>query len=84
MIIAPDDVRPVDIANSHLFVSKPKAASVSPESSAVTVAGNNNGTAPATHGALLSNAEVPEVTNFQIQGPTCRSRLKRSFPSLSS
>ena len=44
--------RPVEIANSHLFVSRPKTASVSPESSAVTVAGNNNNTAPATHGAL--------------------------------
>ena len=68
VIIARDDVRPVEIANSHLFVSKPIAASVSPESSAVTVAGNDNKTAPATHGALLSSAETPEVTNFQIPG----------------
>jgi hypothetical protein len=68
VIIAPDDVRPVEIANSHLFVSKPKAASVSPESSAVTIAGNNNNAAPATHGALLSNAETPEVTDLQIPG----------------
>ena len=48
VIIARDDVRPVEIANSHLFVSKPKAASVSPKSSAVTVTGNDNNTAPAT------------------------------------
>ena len=68
VIIARDDVRPVEIANSHLFVWKPKAASVSPESSAVTVAGNNNNTAPATHGPLLSNAEMPEVTDLQIPG----------------
>ena len=68
VIIARDDVRPVEIANSHLFVSNPKAASVSPESSAVTGAGNDNKTAPATHGALLSSAETPEVTNFQIPG----------------
>ena len=61
VIIARDDVRPVEIANSHLFVSKPKAASVSPESSAVN-------TAPATRGALLSNAETPEVTDLQIPG----------------
>src|SRR4029077_17758228 len=52
VIIARDDVRPVDIANSHLFVSKPKAASVSPESSAATVTDNDNKTAP-SHGALL-------------------------------
>jgi hypothetical protein len=61
VIIARDDVRPVEIANSHLFVLKPKAASVSPESSAVN-------TAPATRGALLSNAETPEVTDLQIPG----------------
>ena len=67
VIIARDDVRPVDIANSHLFVSKPKAASVSPESSAVTVTDNDNKTAP-SHGALLSSAETPEVANLQIPG----------------
>jgi L,D-transpeptidase catalytic domain len=68
VIITRDDVRPAEISNSHLFVSKPKAASVSPESSAVTVEGNNNNTAPATHGALLSNAEMSEVTDLQIPG----------------
>jgi hypothetical protein len=66
VIIASHDVRPVEIANSHLFVSKPKAASVSPESSAVTVTGNDNNTAPATPRALLSNAETPEASDLQI------------------
>ena len=68
VIIARDDVRPVEIANSHLFVSKPKAASVSPEFSAATVAGNNNNTAPTTYGPLLSSAGTPEVTDLQIPG----------------
>ena len=68
VIIASNDVRPVEIANSHLFVSKPKAASVSPESSAVTVADNDNKTAPASHEALLSSAETPEVANLLIPG----------------
>jgi hypothetical protein len=68
VIIASHDVRPVEIANSHLFVSKPKAASVSPESSAVTVTGNDNNTAPATPRALLSNAETPEASDLQIPG----------------
>ena len=67
VIIASHDVRPVEIANSHLFVSKPKAASVSPKSSAVTVTDNDNKTAP-SHGALLSSAETPEVANLQIPG----------------
>ena len=66
VIIASHDVRPVEIANSHLFVSKPKAASVSPKSSAVTVTGNDNNTAPATPRALLSNAETPEASDLQI------------------
>jgi L,D-transpeptidase catalytic domain len=69
VIIAREDVQPVEIANSHLFVSKPKAVSVSSEFSAATVAGNNNNnTAPATHGALLSSAGTPEVTDPQISG----------------
>src|SRR5215470_10138418 len=68
VIIASNDVRPVEISNSHLFVSKPKAASVSPESSAVTVADNDNKTAPASHEALLSSAETPEVANLLIPG----------------
>jgi hypothetical protein len=67
VIIAHDDVRPVEIANSHLFVSEPKAA-VSPESSTVTVAGDDNKTAQATAGALLSSAETPQVTDLQIPG----------------
>ena len=67
VIIASHDVRPVEIANLHLFVSKPKAASVSPKSSAVTVTDNDNKTAP-SHGALLSSAETPEVANLQIPG----------------
>ena len=70
VIIARHDVRPVEIANSHLFVSKPKAASVSSESSAVTVAGDNDNRGPATHGALLSNADTHEVTDLQILGST--------------
>ena len=66
VIIARDDVRPVEIANSHLFVSKPKAASVSPEFSAATVAGKNNNTATATYGPLLSSAGTP--ADLQIPG----------------
>jgi hypothetical protein len=68
VIIARDEVRPLEIANSHLFVSTSKAAPVLPEPSAVTVTGNDNNTAPATHGALLSNAETPEATDLQIPG----------------
>ncbi len=61
VIIARDDVQPVEITNPHLF--KPKAASGSPEFQTATAAGN---TAAATPGPLVSNAETQEATNRQI------------------
>jgi lipoprotein-anchoring transpeptidase ErfK/SrfK len=60
VIIAHDDVQPVEITNPHLF--KPKAVSATPESRAATVAGNNINTAAATHGPSMSNAESQEAT----------------------
>jgi hypothetical protein len=65
VIIAQDDVQPVEITNPHLF--KPKAASGSPESRA-TVAGNSIDTAAAAHGQLLSNADTQEAVNLQAPG----------------
>ena len=64
VIIAHDDVQPVEITNPHLF--KPKAVSGSPESQAATVAGESISTAAATHGSLVSNAETPEATSLQV------------------
>jgi len=63
VIIAHDDVRPVEIANPHLF--NPKAASGALESRAATVAGNSTHAAAATQGPLMSNAESQEATNLQ-------------------
>jgi L,D-transpeptidase catalytic domain len=63
VIIAHDDVQPVEITNPHLF--KPKAVSGSPEFQTATVAGK---TAAATHGSPESNAETPEATSLQVQG----------------
>jgi len=63
VIIAHNDVQPVEIANPHLF--KPKAASGTPESRAATVAGNSINAAAATHGPLMSSAESQEATNLQ-------------------
>ena len=48
VIIARQDVVPVEITNPHLFVSKPKTAFGSPESPAIAVADNGNKTATAT------------------------------------
>ena len=66
VIIAHDDVQPVEITNPHLF--KPKAVSGSPEFQTATVADKSIGTAAATHGSLVSNAETPEATSLQVPG----------------
>jgi hypothetical protein len=56
VIIAHDDVRPVEITNPHLF--KPKAAPGMPDSRAATVAGKSIDEAAATPEPLMSNAEL--------------------------
>ena len=66
VIIAHDEVQPVEIANPHLF--KPKAVSASLEFKAGTVAGNSMGTAAATQGSPASSAETPETTRL-VAGP---------------
>src|ERR1700730_16266116 len=66
VIIAHDDVQPVEITNPYLF--KPKAVSGSPEFQTATVAGKSIGTAAATHGPPVSNAETPEATSLQVPG----------------
>src|SRR6202051_4586768 len=60
VIIAHDDVQPVEITNPHLF--KPKAVSGSPEFQPATVAGKS------TSGSLASDAETPEATSLQVPG----------------
>src|ERR1700738_1909749 len=66
VIVAHDDVQPVEITNPHLF--KPKAVSGSPEFQTDTVAGKSISTAAATHGSLVSNAETPEAPGLQVPG----------------
>jgi hypothetical protein len=66
VIIARDDVQPVEITNPHLF--KPKAVPGSPEFQTATVAGKSIDTAAATHGSLVSNAETPEAASLQVPG----------------
>jgi L,D-transpeptidase-like protein len=56
VIIAHDDVQPVEIANPHLFKSG------SPEFQTATVAGKS------TSGSLVSHAETPEATSLQVPG----------------
>jgi hypothetical protein len=68
VIIARQDVVPVEIANPHLFVSKPKTASGPPEIRAITVAGNSNKTAAATQAPLMSNVDIQETADSQVAG----------------
>ena len=85
VIIAHDDVQPVEITNPHLF--KPKAVSGSPEFQTATVAGKSIGaaasTAAATNGSPVPNAETPETTSLPVPG-SAPARLKRWFRSPSS
>jgi L,D-transpeptidase catalytic domain len=62
VIIARDDVQPVEITNPHLF--KPKAASDTPEFPVAAVAGNSIGPAAAALGPLISNAASQAAGNF--------------------
>src|SRR6266498_2544037 len=67
VIIAPDDIRPVEIAHPHLSVSRQKAASGPPESRAA-VADNAAMTNAAVHAPSTPNAETHQVTDLQAPG----------------
>ena len=67
VIIAPDDIRPIEIAHPHLFVFKPKAASGPPESRAA-VADNAAMATAAAHTPSTPNAETQQVTDLQAPG----------------
>ena len=67
VIIARQDIVPVEIANPHLFVSKPKTAG-SPDSRVIAVAGNGNKTAAATQASLVSNVDTQEIADSQVPG----------------
>jgi hypothetical protein len=58
VIIAPADVRPVEITNPQLFAWKPRVASTSPESGTSTLVSHDSVTAAGAHAPLLSNIPV--------------------------
>jgi L,D-transpeptidase catalytic domain len=65
VIIARDDVKPVEIANPHLLVLQPKMAPVSSEPQAVV--GNSVTTAVAANKPSLANeVEFPEAANSPL------------------
>src|SRR5262249_8729300 len=63
VIIAHEDVRPVEITNPQLFVPKPRVASASPESGTTTLASNDSVTAATTHAPLMSNTDKRTKTS---------------------
>src|SRR5690242_17135760 len=60
VIIARQDVAPVEITNPHLFVSNPKTA--------FAVADNSNKTATATQAPFMSNVAMQETADSQSAG----------------
>ena len=64
VIIARDDIRPVEVANPHLFESKPQAASSLPESRGAT-SDSAVMTVPVAHPPITPNTDPQQVTNLQ-------------------
>jgi hypothetical protein len=81
VIIAHDDVQPVELANPHLF--KPKAVAGSQEFQAAAVAGKSISTAAATLGSLAPNAEASEATGLQAPGSVLAAGAPRKIVPIS-
>lgn len=62
VIIARDDVQPVEIANPHLFRLR------APSSSLIADAGNGPSTAEVTHDSLASRSPTEQTAGIRIQG----------------
>jgi lipoprotein-anchoring transpeptidase ErfK/SrfK len=69
VIIAHDDIQPVEASNPRLFVPKPKIAPAPPEFGVATLAASDTRTAAATQVPLLSNAQAQGNTNAEAKGP---------------
>jgi hypothetical protein len=63
VIIAHEDVRPVEITNPQLFVPKPRVATASPEAGTATLASNDGVTAATTHAPLMSKTDEGTKTS---------------------
>ena len=68
VVIARQEVVPVEATNPHLFVAKPKTAFDSSESLPIAVASNSNKTAATTQAPLISNVGVQETAESQAAG----------------
>jgi hypothetical protein len=73
VIIAPNEVDPIQIASPRLF-SKPKTASSSQESSTDAPANKDTFSFPSTSAALVSNVQSPDDTNLLHPGATLQKK----------
>jgi hypothetical protein len=64
VIISRDDIRPVEVANPHLFESKPQAASSLPETRGATTDSAVTDV-PAAHPPITPNTDAQQVTDLQ-------------------
>jgi L,D-transpeptidase catalytic domain len=69
VIIASDDIRPVEIANPHLFESEPQEQTTpSPPQSHSDITGSAITIVPATHPPMRPNTDTRQVTDLQTPG----------------
>jgi hypothetical protein len=77
VIIAPEDVRPLEITHAQLFSRKPQVASASPEAGTATLASNDSVAAAATHVSLgAGTAEAAKAS----EPASARVRPKKVVP----
>jgi L,D-transpeptidase catalytic domain len=77
VIIAPDDIQPVEIANARLF--KRKVPATSPESQPTTDSGNSVGTAELAHNSHISDAETQEAASIRVSNPASSSAVSQKI-----
>jgi hypothetical protein len=81
VIITPDNVQPVEIANPHFF--ERKVPSTSPDSQPTTDSGNSLGIAEATPSSPASGAETQEPASIRISSPASASAASQKIVPIS-
>jgi L,D-transpeptidase-like protein len=81
VIIASDDVKPVQISNPHLF--EPKAPSASAVSQLATDTGDSGRTAEVVRSLPASGAETQEAASIRISSPASASAVSQKIVPIS-
>jgi L,D-transpeptidase catalytic domain len=77
VIIAPNDIQPVELAHPHLFVAKPKVESLT------AIADNAAMTTAAAHPPSRPDAETQQVTDLQAPGSKAATVAHRKVSPIS-